>query len=204
MPAMRTIDRRATMRVNRCLVAVIATVVMACGEPTSVGERSSFTADITGARNERLTGTAMASSGGSWARESVVQVTFPDIGTFSGIVLAGSDLKSTISLIRSGTELPAGTHRLGRDSRVEPGTVPTFTAGYVVREGENLHIFMADSGSLTIAETGARVTGSFTLHVSRYSVMKAPTRDQIGQVITPIGSGTAPLTITGSFNAGRR
>ena len=198
------IELRVTTRIQSCVVATVSALAMACSEPTSVADRSSFSAEVTGARTERLTGSAMASSGSAWARESVVQVTLPDVGTFSGIVLAGSDLKSTISLIRNGTELPAGAHRIGRIPNTPPGTTPMFTAGYIIRDEDRLQIFMADSGSLTITETGQRVTGSFAIYASRYDVIKAPTRDQVGQVITPIASGNAPVKITGTFDAGRR
>jgi hypothetical protein len=205
MLAMMQVERRAATRVQGCLVATLLTVVVACGEPTSVGNTaSSFSADFSGARNERLTGTATASSGGSWEHETVVQVTLPNVGTVSGIVLVGSDLKSTISMIRSGTELPVGTYRLGRDLSLPPGSTPLLTGGYTVHEGDNLRMVLADSGTLTIATTGERVTGSFAFYASRYNVVKVPTRDQIGQQLKPVASGTAPLTITGTFNAGRR
>ena len=198
------IELRVSTRVQGCVVAMVSALAMACREPTSVTDTSSFSAEVTGARNERLTGSAMVSSGSAWARESVVQVTLPNVGTFSGIVLSGSDLMSTISLIRSGTELPAGTHRIGRIPTTTPVTTPMFTAGYVIRDGDRLQIFMADSGSLTITETGQRVTGSFAIYANRYDVIKAPTRDQVGQVITPIASGTAPVRVSGTFDAGRR
>lgn len=136
-------------------------------------------------------------------RESVVQVTLPNVGTFSGIVLAATGGGSTISIIRSGTELPVGTHRIGRAAGATP-SVPAFTGGYVVRRTDGLQLFLADSGSVTIVESGSRVSGSFTLYANRYDVIPVPTRDMVGKPITPIDSGNSPVTITGTFAASRR
>jgi hypothetical protein len=201
--AMFHTPQRVMPRVPATLVALMAAAAMGCAAPMGVpDDASSFSAEISGARNERLAGSAAA--GVSWGREVVVQVTLPQAGTFSSIVLAGSDLRSTISLSRAGSELPVGSHRIGRIPNTTPGVTPMLTGSYVIREGENLRVFNADSGSVTITESGQRVRGSFTLYASQYAVMKAPTPAQIGQLITPISSGTAPLTITGSFDAGRR
>lgn len=179
-----------------------AALAAACGEPTATPTQSSFTADVRGAVNERITGSAMASTG-DWGREAVVQVTLPNFGTFSGIVLAASDNKSTISLIRSGTELPVGTHRIGLVSGASP-TPPAFTAGYVVQRSDELQVFLADSGIVRITGTGSRVTGTFTVYGSSYFVMPRPTPDMVGKPITPTERGRSPITITGEFDAGRR
>ena len=200
---MRYIQRRVTTRVHRFVSTALAMALTACSDPVGPGGNdSSFSAEISGARNERLSGAATASA--SWARETVISVTLPGAGTFSTIALAGSDLKTTISFTRAGTELPAGTHRIGRIPNTTPSNVPMFTSGYVIRDGDRLQVFMADSGSVTIAEAGQRVKGSFTVYLSHYSVMPVPTREQVGQLIKPIASGTAPITITGTFDAGRR
>jgi hypothetical protein len=201
--AMFHATQRVMTRVRATLVALLAGVAMGCEAPMGVpDDASSFSAEICGARNERLSGSAAAS--GSWAREVVVQVTLPQAGTFSSIVLAGSDLRSTISLSRAGSELPVGSHRIGRIPNTTPGATPMLTGSYVIREGENLRVFSADSGSVTITESDRRVRGSFTLYANQYAVIKVPTPAQVGQLITPISSGTAPLVITGSFDAGRR
>ena len=197
---MRYISRhtRTRLHVVVCLTALVA----ACGEPTATPTQSSFTADVRGAVNERITGSAIASTG-DWGREAVVQVTLPNIGTFSGIVLAASDNKSTISLIRSGTELPVGTHRIGLVSCASP-TPPAFTAGYVIQRSDELQVFIADSGTVSITGTGSRVTGTFTVYGSSYFVMARPTPDMVGKPITPKERGRSPVTITGKFDAGRR
>ena len=205
---MRYTERRVTRRVQSIRVSMcvaVTSLAAACAEPTSFGgSSSSFAAEIRGARNETLTGSATASGGASWVRESAVSVTLPGAGTFSGIILASSDLKSTISMMRSGSELPAGTHRIGRIPNTTPAAPPMFTGGYVIRDGDRLQFFVADSGTVTIDETGQRVKGSFTLYASHYDVIKRPTRADVGQKITPIASGTAPVTISGTFDAGRR
>jgi len=201
---MQYTERRAMTRLHGCVLVATAAVLVACGEPTSPGERSSFSADVRGSQNERLTGSATAGAGSAWARESVIQVSLPDVGTFSGIVLAADDLRTTISLIRSGTELPAGTHRIGRIPLASPPAAPIFTAGYVVRRADGLQLFTADSGSVTITPSGNRLTGSFTIYASRYDVIPQPTREMVGQPITPIASGSAPVTISGTFDAARR
>ena len=59
-------------------------------------------------------------------------MTLPDGQTFSGLALAGTD-GTTISLFRSGTDLPAGTFAIGAiggSSVVPPGA---FSGGYAVR-----------------------------------------------------------------------
>jgi hypothetical protein len=185
--------RRPTSVSTLCLVGVLG----ACGDPTGFGEASTFTANLNGSTTGMLTGTASASTAGDWTHESVVQVTLPNGGTFSGIVLAATS-GSAISFIRSGTALPAGTHRLGRV--LGSG----FSAGYVVRRSDGLQLFMADSGTVTIAESGSRVTGSFMLYASAYDVIPMPTPAMVGKPLTVLERGTSPLTISGTFNAGRR
>ena len=186
-----------------CRMASVSTicaagVFVACGEPTAVGEPASFTAHITGSATGSLTGTATAGTSADWARESVVQVTLPNGGTFSGIVLAAAGGANTISFVRSGTDLPPGTFRLGR------GATGGFSAGYVIRRPDALQLFVADSGTLTIAERGGRVSGTFTVYVNAYDVLSIPTQDMIGKPITKLDSGSSPMTISGSFSAGKR
>jgi hypothetical protein len=174
-------------------------VVTACSEPTAVdGSASSFTADLAGSTTGRLTGSATANAGSDWAREGVEQVTLPNGSAFSGVVLAATDLATTLSFIRAGTELPMGTHRLGR------AVVGGFSAGYVVRRPGTLKVFLADSGTVTLAENGNRVSGTFRIYLNTYDVLPIPTPEMVGQPLTPLERGRSPLTISGSFNAGRR
>ena len=127
-----------------------------------------------------------------------MQVTLPNGATFSGIVLAATGGTNMISFTRAGTELPMGTHRLGR-----AGT-GGFTSGYVVRGSTTLQLFIADSGTVTLVENGNRVSGTFTIYLDAYDVFPLPTPEMVGQPLTPLERGRSPLTITGSFNAGRR
>ncbi|HUQ80968.1 MAG TPA: hypothetical protein VM076_07525, partial [Gemmatimonadaceae bacterium] len=165
---------------------------------TSAGGASTFTADITGAATGRLTGTASAGAGSDWSRESVVQVTLPNAGQVSGIVLATAGNANAISFLRSGADVALGTFQLGR---AQSGG---YSAGYVVRRSDGLQLFSADSGTLSMTESAGRVTGTFTLYVDKYDVLPIPSLDLVGKPITPISSGRASMTITGSFNAVRR
>jgi hypothetical protein len=200
---MMPIERRVLPRLGGMLGATATALLVACGEPTSATP-SFFSADVSGATTERITGTATASSGDDWMRESAVQVTIPNVGTFSGIVLSATGGATTISMIRPGTELPVGTHRIGRVADGSPPATPAFSGGYVVRGANTLQLFTAESGTVTITETGSRVAGSFTLHLNTYHVLPIPTRDMIGKPITPLETGRSSMTITGTFNAGRR
>jgi hypothetical protein len=182
------------------LVAGSAALFMACGEPTGTSGSSTFTADVRGSTNERLTGSATASVGGDWLAQSALKVTLPNGATFSGIALATAS-GTTISLFRSGTQLPAGTYAIGR-----VGSSPTFPAGgysggYVVRRPDGLQIFLADSGAVSIAETGRRVSGTFTLYAKHYDVIPVPTAEMSGKPITVLESGESPVTISGTFEA---
>ena len=186
---------------GRCLVVASALAVTACGDAMGAGTPSTFTANVTGARNERVTGSAAAGAD-PWVRQFADQVTLSTGNTFSVIALMGEG--KTISFTRPGTDLPAGTHKLGMIG-VGAG-IPTggFSAGYAVRLSNGLQLFMADSGSITVAESGSRVAGSFVMYATEYQVLPIPTRDQVGKPITPLETGTAPLTISGTFDAVRR
>lgn len=176
-----------------------AAIMTACSEPTAVDNSpSSFSANLTGSTTGRLTGSATATAGGNWAHEGIVQVTLPNGNAVSGVVLATTDLATTISFIKPGTELPMGTHRLGR------AVTGGFSAGYVVRRSSTLTVFMADSGTVTFAENGNRVSGTFKIYLSTYDVIPLPPPGTVGQPLTPLERGRSPLTIAGSFNAGRR
>jgi hypothetical protein len=196
---------RAARYGRHALVAGAAGVVLACGEPTAASDPSTFTADISGAVSERLTGSALASSAAPWTRQGVLQVTLPNAGTISVIALSADGGAKMISLTRTGTELPVGTFRVSRPTAAIP-SIPAdaFSVGYSVRRGENLQVFMADSGTVTIAQTGSRVTGTFTLYANSYDVLPMPTSALGGTRITPIESGRSPLTITGEFDAAKR
>ena len=200
---MRYTRRRAGARLGTGMVAVAVGLSTACGDPIGAGGSSSFAADIRGARNERITGSATANSGG-WERESAVEVTFSGVGTFSGIVLSDANQMNTISIMRAGTKLPDGTHRVYGMPVPTGVPTPVFTGGYVVRRTDGLQVFLADSGTVSLATSGNRVSGTFTLYANRYKVIEHPTPGMTGQTVTPIASGNTPTTITGSFNAVRR
>ena len=198
----RVMQTRVLCRVASVSTVCAAMVVGACSEPTGVDSGSTFTADVTGAMNRRLTGTATASVGGDWSRQSVVQVTVPN-GTFvSGVVLAAESGANTISIMRDGSSLLHGDFKLGRG--LTAATTGGYTAGYVIRRASDLQVFRADSGSVTMGASGGRVSGTFTLYVSDYDLLPLATRDMVGKPIAKLGSGTSPLTISGSFNAGLR
>jgi hypothetical protein len=197
------IDRGAA---GRALLAGSAMLLAACGEPTGVeGSASTFTADVRGSITETLTGSAAVGGSGDLSRQGVFQVTLPNGGTFTTIALSSAAPPySGISLNRSGTELPTGTHRIGRLSASTTMPLGGFTAAYVVREPSTMQIFAADSGTITITGSGSRVTGSFTMYANSYDVIPTPTPDMVGKPITPIERGSASLTISGTFDAGRR
>ena len=176
-----------------------------CGEPTATGSTSTFSAEISGAVTGRLTGSALASSAAPWSREGVVQVTLPNAGTLSVIVLTAAGGATMISLSRAGADLPVGTYRIARVTTGAPSLPQdAFSAGYTVRRGDALQLFMADSGTVTITRAASRVTGSFTLYANQYDVIPMPSPAQVGTRITPIESGRSPMTITGDFDAAKR
>jgi hypothetical protein len=108
-------------------------------------------------------------------------------------VLTATGGANALSFSRVGTELPVGTHRLG--------ALPDFNGGYTVRRNDNSQqVFFADSGSLTITESGARVAGSFKFYASRYSVF-APITSSTVFPVKSISQGSEKLTIIGAFNA---
>ena len=177
----------------RAVVLCAALVVASgCGDATSVGEPSTFSADISGSKNGRLVGSATVTD----SREVAVQVTLPSVGPVSAVALTANGGTNVLSFARLGTEFPVGTHRLG--------ATPDFTGGYTVRRDDNSHqVFFADSGSLTITESGARVVGSFKFYASHYAVF-APITSATVFPVRSIADGTEKLTIVGTFNAVRR
>jgi hypothetical protein len=194
--------RGAAERCARSLVvAGAAAVFMACGEPTAAPGSSTFTADVRGSTNVRLTGSATA--GDDWLAQSALQVALPNGANFSGIALATAS-GTTISLFRSGTELPTGTFAIGRVGGSSPFPAGGYSGGYVVRRSDGLQLFLADSGTLTITESGRRVAGTFTLFAKHYDVIPVPTAETSGKPIMPIESGESPVTISGTFEAARR
>lgn len=187
---------------GRCLLAGSVLFLAGCGESTGVGTPATFTADVRGARTERITGLAMAGSDQA-VREFATEVTLPNVGTISVIALVGSDSR-TISFSREGTELPIGTHRIGLGPSTAGGSAGRFSAGYSVRQPNGLRLSLADSGSITITESGSRVKGSFVFYATEYQVIPfPPTPDQVGKPITPVETGSEPLTISGTFDAAR-
>jgi hypothetical protein len=191
------------LRFVRPVALGTAIVLGGCGEPTASGGASTFTAQVRGTTNERLTGSATASFGGDWLRQHALSITLPNGTTFSGVALSASN-GTTISFFRPGTDLPVGTYAVGTVGGAPAFPKGGFSGGYVVRRTDGLQLFLADSGSLTIAQTGSRVSGTFTLHAKHFDVIPLPSPDNVGKPITPLSSGDSPLTVSGSFDAARR
>jgi hypothetical protein len=196
------------MLLNHCWIrsltaAAAVSVVAACGDATATARPSTFTADVRGATNERITGSAIASFGGDWLRQNALQVTLPNGATFSGVALSAST-GAIISFFRSGTELPVGTYAVGVAGGAPAFLKGGFSGGYAIRRTDGLQLFLADSGTVTISGSGNRVSGTFMLYFTRYDVLPLPTASNAGQPLTPLSSGESPLTITGSFDAERR
>lgn len=191
----------AERRLRALVGVVVLGLIVGCSDSTGAGDPSTFTADVSGATSGRLTGTATA--GSDWARETVIQATLPNGGgTITSIALVATG-GNVISFTRQGTTISAGTYRLGAASG--PGVAPvTFGSGYVVRRTEGLQLFPADSGSLTISESGSRVSGTFTIYANRFIVIPMPRKEDIGKQITPLSSGAEKVMISGSFDAVRR
>jgi hypothetical protein len=184
-------------------IVMAAPLLAACGEPTVAPRPSTFTADIRGSTNERITGSAVATVGGDWMRQNALQVTLPNGATFSGVALSASN-GAIISFFRSGSDLPVGTYAAGLVGGTPAFPKGGFSGGYVVCRSDGVQLFLADSGTVSITATGSRVSGTFTLYFKHYDVIPAPTPENTGQPITPLSSGESPLTITGSFDADRR
>jgi hypothetical protein len=185
------------------LAAGAIVLLAACGEPTAASDAPTFTADVAGAVTQRLTGSAMAGSGAAWSGQGVVQVTLPNVGPVSVVVLTAEGGANVISLSRASADLPVGTYTIGRLTGPS-SAANAFSAGYTVRRANGLQVFMADSGSVTIAQSGGRVAGAFTLYASSYDVIPMPTPALVGTKITPIESGRSLLKISGEFDAAKR
>jgi hypothetical protein len=166
---------------GRCLLAG-SLMLAACGGPTGLDSvESSFDADIRGSRSERVTGTATASI--DPALEFATQINGPDGSTFSVIALVGRDSK-TISFSRSGTELPVGTHKIGNVTVAGSMTRGAFSAAYVTPQSNGRRLSLADSGSITITESGNQVRGTFVFYASKYDVIPPLTPEMVGKPIT--------------------
>ena len=182
----------AERSVRAIALGVVVAVASACGDATSVGEPSTFSADISGTKNERLAGSATVTD----TRDIALQVTLPNVGPVSAVALTANGGANVLSFARLGTGLPVGAHRLG--------AAPDFNGGYTVRRADNSNqVFFADSGSLTITESGARVVGSFKFYASRYAVF-APITSTTVFPVRSIEDGREQLAIVGTFNAVRR
>lgn len=192
-----------TFRGSHFLRVASAALLVACGDSTAPAGASTFSADVRGTTTERITGTATAAFG-DWSRQSALQVTLPNGATFSGVALSASN-GAAISFFRPGAELPSGTFEIGTVTTTDP-VFPTggFSGGYSVRRSDGFQLFLADSGTVTLATSGNRVTGTFTLYAKHYDVLPFPTAENIGKPITPMSSGESPLEISGSFDAVRR
>ena len=178
--------------VRTLVTGAVVAVASACGDATGAGDPSTFSAEVSGATNGRLVGSATASSD---TREIAVQVDIPNVGPVTGIVLSANNGTNSISFVRQG-DLPVGTYKLG--SR------PEISGSYSVRHENNGHqIAFADSGSLTITESGSRVVGSFTFYASHSAVFPPIT----SSTVFPVKATSyinEKITISGSFNAVRR
>ena len=134
-------------------------------------------------------------------------MTLPNGTTFSGVALSAST-GAIISFFRSGSDLPVGTYAVGvtggAPAFLKGGFSGGFSGGYAVRRTVGLQLFLADSGNVTIAETGNRVAGTFTMYFERYDVLPLSTAANAGRPLTPLSSGASPMTITASFDAERR
>ena len=189
-------------RVGRCLLAGAVLVAVGCGDPVNPGvEVSTFTADVRGAMNARITGTASVGDD-AWTRQFATQVNISG-ETLSSIVLMG-DRSETISFTRRGAGFPLGTHRLGALGTLAGMPKAEFSSAYVLRTANTLKVFLADSGSVTLTEADSRVSGAFVLYASEYQVYPLPMPTVVGTRITPIETGSAAITITGSFAATSR
>lgn len=203
---MMSIDARARTRLHGLLSATTLSVLLSCTLSTEP-DGSFFEAKVwlqsngTGVPDQSIRGSARVSSSATdWSRESVVEVTLPNVGPLSGVVLSGA--ASTLSFIREGTEVPLGTHRLPRG--VTPGS-GAFSGGYTVRRSNALRLFSPDSGTLSITENGDHVGGTFTLYTSDYHDIPLPTKDmKPGTQVPTIGTGRTPMVIAGAFRAVRR
>jgi hypothetical protein len=195
-----TAMHNSARRVVFAATAAAAALLTACSDSTAPAESSTFSADVRGTTNERITGTATASVGGDWLAQSALQVTLPNGVMFSGVALAASN-GTTISFFRPGSELPSGTFALGTLNSKNPSGL---SAGYVVRRSDGFQLFVADSGTASFAQAGNHVSGTFTLYAKHYDVIPFPTSGTTGKPITPIASGDSPVTVSGSFAALRR
>jgi len=189
-------------RAGRCLLAGGVLVAVGCGDAMSpVPGGSTFSADVRGAVNERISGSASAGDD-AWARQFAIEANVAG-ETLSSIVLLGGG-GQTISFTRRGAGFPLGAHGLGALG-TRPGMPRAeFSSAFVVRKANGLQVFLADSGSVTITEAGSRVSGTFTLYASQYQVIPFLTPDAVGKPITPLETGKGDITITGSFAAARR
>ena len=146
---------------SACRAAQLSLVARVCAAAVRHGMRradgrrtvpSSFTADLTGLDDGDAHGLGHGEHGRRLGRESVVQVTLPNGATFSGIVLA-ADRRREHDLVHP---LGRGTARWGRiwPGRGAAATGDAFTAGYACAGSTTLQLFIADSGTVTIAENG--------------------------------------------------
>ena len=188
-------------RVGRCLLAGGVLVAAGCGDAMGPNPSfSTFSADVRGAMNERITGTASAGDD-SWTRQFATELNVH--GEAISVIALIGDGGQVISFTRPGTNLPLGTHKLGSVGTAAGMPKGGFASAYVLRKSDAFQVFFADSGSITLTDVGSRVSGTFTLYASSYRVFPVPTRETSGQPVTPVETGTGNISIAGSFAAAR-
>jgi hypothetical protein len=120
------------------------------------------------------------------------------------IALISTNGDHAVSFARMGATIPAGTYPI-RAVLASGATPPTsfFQGRYVVLQANGDMHFLADSGSVTITSDGSAVKGEFVLFASSYELWERPASIQLGSKAHVLGQGTAPVKITGSFDAVR-
>jgi hypothetical protein len=198
------IDRCRGAALRRALTGLTLLSTAACETPTRPGDATTFSAEVTGAHSAKLTGTANVNGREDWTRQLVATVTPPSGAPVTAIALLASDLSRSISLANVGASVAAGTYALRggyRPDTDQPGPA-LWLGGYSVRRADNsTQHFLADSGTITITATSPRVTGTFVLHASRWTVMPPVSTLKVGQVLRDLESGVSPIRIEGSFQA---
>jgi hypothetical protein len=208
---MHLFERRSVMMSKRSAVAgVVAGMAVAlagCGSSTGVDAPSAtFSADVTGAVTASVRGPATSSTGAMPAPQIAGEFTAPNGMTFAVIAMAGEDGEHTITLSRAGASLATGTFAL-KPELLRGGTLSTagYLGVYTRRRSDGLQFYLADSGRVSITSVATRVTGTFELFANAYFLIPPLQRGATGPVVvTPISRGTAPIHITGSFDAVRR
>jgi hypothetical protein len=186
------------------LVSGIAILLSACAGPTDISSSSArFTAVVSGAITASISGDATVASS---TDSALATGGTPGPGTPTMVIgLVGTNVRHAISFVWTGTTIPAGTYPI-RAAFPSGATPPTslFQGSYLVQQSDGDMQFLADSGSVTITSGGSSVIGEFVLFASSYQLWELPTSVQAGSPVHLLGQGTAPVKISGSFDAVRR